>query len=127
MSTVLTKLAPFEVTMGQSEVEEFSAALGFARCETEVPMVFPICLLTRPEIAAAIAVFVPKGAVLVHHGQSFTSHSTLHVNEAYRLVLAIDLVEEGRHPRLVISGRITGKDRRLLQEFTTTLVVLQQP
>jgi hypothetical protein len=42
-------------------------------------------------------------------------------------VLAIDLVEEGRHPRLVISGKITGEDRRLLQEFAATLVVLRQP
>jgi hypothetical protein len=123
----LTELAPFEVTIAQSEVEDFSAALGFAQGETEVPMVFPIRLLTRPEIAAAISVFMPRGVVLVHHSQSFTSHSTLQVNEAYRLVLAIDLVEEGRHPRLVISGKITGEDRRLLQEFATTLVILRQP
>ena len=123
----MTELAPFEVTIAQSEVEDFSAALGFAQGETEVPMVFPIRLLTRPEIAAAISVFMPRGVVLVHHSQSFTSHSTLQVNEAYRLVLAIDLVEEGRHPRLVISGKITGEDRRLLQEFAATLVVLRQP
>lgn len=123
----MTELAPFEVTIAQSEVEDFSAALGFAQGEAEVPLVFPIRLLTRPEIAAAIRVFMPKGAVLVHHSQSFTSHSTLQVNEAYRLVLAIDLDDEGRHPRLVISGKITGEARRLLQEFVTTLVVLPQP
>jgi hypothetical protein len=123
----LTELAPFEVTIAQNEVEDFAAALGFARGATKVPMIFPICLLTRPEIAAAISVFMPSGAVLVHHSQSFTSHSTLQVNAAYRLVLAIDLVEEGRLPRLVISGKITGEARRLLQEFVTTLVVLPQP
>ncbi len=123
----MTELAPFEVTIAQNEVEDFTAALGFAQGATEVPMIFPICLLTRPEIAAAIRFFMPGGAVLVHHSQSFTSHSTLQVSEAYRLVLAIDLVEEGRRPRLVISGKITGEARRLLQEFVTTLVVLPQP
>jgi hypothetical protein len=123
-ATIITSLGPFQVTTAAKAVEAFSAALGFAPGYAGVPLTYPIRLLTECEIASAIEPALPGGIALIHQAQRFISHAPLEVNETYRLDLKLERVQ-GRHSRLLIRGAITGADHRLMQEFLTTLMVLQ--
>jgi hypothetical protein len=121
----VTSLGPFHVTIDPDEVAAFSAALGLPSGHAAVPLIYPIRMLADRQVVSAIKAAAPDGVALIHQGQSFLCHLPLLVNHAYRLDLRLER-SEGHRPRLVIIGTITALDNRLIQQFTTTLVVLQQ-
>lgn len=120
----VTSLGPFHVRIDPDEVAAFSAALGFPSGHSAVPLIYPIRMLTDRNVVSAIEAAVPDNVALIHQAQSFICHSPLLVNHAYRLELRLERVA-GHRPHLLISGTITALDNRLMQEFTTTLVVPQ--
>jgi hypothetical protein len=121
----VTSLGPFHVRTDPDEVAAFSAALGFPSGHSAVPLIYPIRMLTDRNVVSAIEAAVPDNVALLHQAQSFTCHSPLVVNHAYRLDLRLER-SEGHRPHLLISGTIIAPDNRLMQEFKTTLVILQR-
>jgi len=113
------------VTINSDEVAAFCAALGFPPGHTGVPLIYPIRMLTDRRVVSAIEAATSDAVALLHQAQSFTCHLPLVVNHAYRLDLRLER-SEGRRPRLSVKGTITAPDNRLMQEFKTTLVMLQR-
>jgi hypothetical protein len=120
-----TNLGPFHLRIDPDEVAAFSRALGFPSGHSAVPLIYPIRMLTDPNVFSAIKAAAPDGVALIHQAQSFICHSPLLVNHAYRLELRLERFA-GHRPHILIRGTITTLDNRLIQEFTTALLVPQQ-
>jgi hypothetical protein len=121
----VTTAGPFQVTINSDEVAAFCAAVGFPPGHTGVPLIYPIRMLADRQVVSAIEAAAYDAVALLHQAQSFTCHLPLVVNHTYRLDLRLER-SEGRRPRLLVSGTITAPDNRLIQEFKTTLVMLQR-
>jgi hypothetical protein len=122
--TISKDLGGFQVMVAETDVKAFSAALGFPPDCLEVPLTYPMRMLADPMIASAIREALPDDGTIIHQAQRFVSHVPLEVDRTYRIDLKIEK-SRSSDARLAVSGKIMDDTGQPVQDFATTLVIVQ--
>lgn len=111
------------VRTGRNRVLEFLRATGGQIVEDFVPLTFPFCWLSLPEVRSVVeALICRERALPVHEAQSFSYQQRLEIETDY--VLDIEFSRTAKPPRLTLSATIATRQGTLCGRLETVLRIV---
>lgn len=116
-------LPPLLVRTEPDVVAGFSRETGGNQTAGFVPLTFPFCWLTLPQIRGEILHLIGgEGFVPVHEAQSFAYERELNINTDY--VLAIELLHDAKPPRLILRMIVSTPSKEVCAHLETVLRIV---
>jgi hypothetical protein len=119
-------LGSFPVAGTEEAATLFRQATGSTTTGAALPLTFPMCWMTGPEVRAAVFAFLNDDrVVLIHESQSFDYATPLRVGEPYRLILQAR--REQGPDRLLIFGDVLTAAGDVAAKVETILRLISVP